>query len=75
MSSSFTNQVLGQIALWTESEKFAVAVHVLPKELDEEVARLHLGKLGVKLTKLSDKQAKYLGIKTEGPFKPEAYRY
>jgi adenosylhomocysteinase len=75
MSSSFTNQVLGQIALWTESEKFSNGVHVLPKELDEEVARLHLGKLGVKLTKLNDKQAKYLGVSTQGPFKPEAYRY
>jgi adenosylhomocysteinase len=75
MSSSFTNQVLGQIALWTESEKFSLGVHVLPKELDEEVARLHLGKLGVKLTKLNDKQAKYLGVPTAGPFKPDTYRY
>jgi adenosylhomocysteinase len=75
MSNSFTNQVLGQIALWTETQKFTVDVHVLPKELDEEVARLHLGKLGVKLTKLNDKQAKYLGIPVQGPFKPDYYRY
>ncbi len=75
MSNSFTNQVLGQIALWTETENFSVGVHVLPKELDEEVARLHLDKLGVKLTKLNDKQAKYLGIPVAGPFKPDYYRY
>jgi adenosylhomocysteinase len=75
MSNSFTNQVLGQLALWTETKKFTVDVHVLPKELDEEVARLHLGKLGVKLTKLNDKQAKYLGIPVQGPFKPDYYRY
>lgn len=75
MSNSFTNQVLGQIALWTETEKFTVGVHVLPKELDEEVARLHLEKLGVKLTKLNEKQAQYLGIPVEGPFKPDYYRY
>ena len=75
MSNSFTNQVLAQIALWTEPEKFEVGVHVLPKQLDEEVARLHLGKLGVKLTKLSDKQARYIGVPAAGPFKPEYYRY
>jgi adenosylhomocysteinase len=73
MSSSFTNQVLAQIALWTE--KFAPGVHVLPKKLDEKVAALHLDKLGVKLTKLTSKQAEYLGIGVEGPFKPEHYRY
>ena len=73
MSSSFTNQVLAQIALWTE--KFPVGVHVLPKKLDEKVASLHLGKLGVKLTKLTKEQAEYLGVSTEGPFKPEHYRY
>ncbi len=73
MSSSFTNQVLAQIALWTE--KFPVGVHVLPKKLDEKVASLHLGKLGVKLTKLTGKQAEYLGVSTEGPFKPDHYRY
>jgi adenosylhomocysteinase len=75
MSNSFSNQVLAQIALWTEPEKFPLGVHVLPKKMDEEVARLHLEKLGVKLTKLSNKQADYLGIPQEGPFKPEYYRY
>jgi len=75
MSNSFTNQVLAQLALWTEPEKYPLGVHVLPKTLDEEVARLHLGKLGVKLTKLTPKQAEYLGISSEGPFKPEYYRY
>ncbi len=73
MSSSFTNQVLAQIALWTE--KFPLGVHVLPKKLDEKVAALHLDKLGVKLTKLTAKQAEYLGISVEGPYKPEHYRY
>ena len=73
MSSSFTNQVLAQIALWTE--KFPLGVHMLPKKLDEKVAALHLDKLGVKLTKLTAKQAEYLGIGVEGPFKPEHYRY
>ena len=75
MSNSFTNQVLGQIALWTEIDKYELGVHMLPKELDEEVARLHLDKLGVKLTTLSADQAKYLNIPVEGPFKPEYYRY
>jgi adenosylhomocysteinase len=75
MSNSFTNQVLAQIALWTEPDKFEVGVHMLPKKLDEEVARLHLDKLGVKLTKLTAKQADYLGVPAEGPFKPEYYRY
>lgn len=75
MSNSFTNQVLAQIALWNESDKFAVGVHMLPKKMDEEVARLHLDKLGVKLTKLTGKQSEYLGVPVEGPFKPEHYRY
>ncbi len=75
MSNSFTNQVLAQIALWTENEKYPLGVHVLPKKLDEEVARLHLAKLGVKLTSLTDKQAAYLGVPVEGPFKPDFYRY
>jgi len=75
MSNSFTNQVLAQIALWDKNAHFAIGVHVLPKKLDEEVARLHLDKLGVKLTKLTPKQAEYLGISAEGPFKPEHYRY
>lgn len=75
MSNSFTNQVLGQIALWTETENFDIGVHVLPKQLDEEVARLHLAKLGVKLTTLTSDQAEYLGIPVEGPYKPDYYRY
>ncbi|HTQ02859.1 MAG TPA: adenosylhomocysteinase [Polyangiaceae bacterium] len=73
MSSSFTNQVLAQIALYTE--KFPLGVHVLPKKLDEKVARLHLGKLGVKLDRLSAKQAEYLGVAADGPYKPAHYRY
>lgn len=75
MSNSFSNQVLAQIALWTEGEKFSLGVHMLPKKLDEEVARAHLEKLGVKLTKMSDVQSKYLGIPSDGPYKPEHYRY
>jgi adenosylhomocysteinase len=75
MSNSFTNQVLAQLALWTEPEKYELGVHVLPKLLDEEVARLHLDKLGVKLSKLTQKQADYLGIPVDGPYKPEYYRY
>jgi len=75
MSTSFSNQVLAQIALWTETKKYPVGVHVLPKKLDEKVAALHLGKLGVELTKLTDEQAKYLGVSVEGPFKPDHYRY
>jgi adenosylhomocysteinase len=75
MSNSFSNQVLAQIALWTEPEKYPLGVHVLPKKLDEEVARLHLGQLGAKLTKLTPKQAEYLGVSVDGPFKPEFYRY
>ena len=75
MSNSFTNQVLAQIALWTEPDKFDIGVHVLPKELDEEVARLHLDQLGVKLTKLAPEQADYIGVPINGPFKPDYYRY
>ncbi len=75
MSSSFTNQVLAQLALWNETDKYPIGVHVLPKALDEEVARLHIGKLGVKLTKLTDAQADYIGVPVEGPYKPEIYRY
>ena len=75
MSTSFSNQTLAQIALWTEPGKYPIGVHVLPKALDEKVAALHLGKLGVKLTKLTAEQAKYLGVSTEGPFKPDHYRY
>lgn len=75
MSTSFSNQVIAQIALWTEPEKYPLGVHVLPKHLDEEVARLHLDKLGVKLTKLTKTQADYIGVPVEGPYKPEYYRY
>jgi adenosylhomocysteinase len=75
MSSSFTNQVLAQIELFTKGEQYNNDVYVLPKHLDEKVARLHLDKLGVKLTKLTDKQASYIGVSAEGPFKPEHYRY
>ncbi len=75
MSTSFTNQVLAQIELWNHSEKYAIGVHMLPKKLDEEVARLHLDKLGVRLTRLTSEQAEYLGVPMEGPFKPEHYRY
>ena len=75
MSNSFTNQVLAQLALWTRSEEYPVGVHTLSKELDEEVARLHLAKLGVKLDKLTQEQADYLGISPTGPFKPDHYRY
>ncbi|MCB1044297.1 MAG: adenosylhomocysteinase [Acidobacteria bacterium] len=75
MSNSFTNQVLAQIALWTDPDSYELGVHVLPKKLDEEVARLHLDKLGVELTVLSDAQANYLGVPKEGPFKPDHYRY
>jgi adenosylhomocysteinase len=75
MSSSFTNQTLAQIELYVNRGKYQVGVYTLPKKLDEKVARLHLGKLGVELTKLSDKQAKYLNVSAEGPFKPEHYRY
>ncbi|MDD3469049.1 MAG: adenosylhomocysteinase [Thermoguttaceae bacterium] len=75
MSNSFTNQVLAQIALWTEPQNYPLGVYCLPKKLDEEVARLHLEKLNVHLTRLTEAQAKYLGIPMEGPFKPEYYRY
>lgn len=75
MSNSFTNQVLAQIELWTKSENYPIGVHMLPKKLDEEVAALHLSHLGVKLTKLSDEQAKYLGVPVEGPYKADYYRY
>ena len=75
MSNSFTNQVLAQLALWDNASKYEVGVHRLPKELDEEVARLHLEKIGVKLSKLTEKQAQYLGLPISGPFKPDHYRY
>jgi adenosylhomocysteinase len=75
MSSSFTNQTLAQIELWANPKKYEKKVYTLPKQLDEKVARLHLDKIGVKLTKLSDKQAEYINIPVNGPYKPEAYRY
>ena len=77
MSTSFTNQVLAQMELWNsrETEDYAVQVHMLPKKLDEEVARLHLEQLGVQLTVLTEEQADYLGVPVEGPYKPEHYRY
>jgi adenosylhomocysteinase len=75
MSNSFCNQVMAQMALFDPQASFEVGVHVLPKKLDEEVARLHLAKLGVKLTVLTPEQSEYLGIPVEGPYKPEAYRY
>ncbi|MEO8382198.1 MAG: adenosylhomocysteinase [Acidobacteriota bacterium] len=75
MSASFTNQVLAQLALWQNKGEYGKEVYVLPKKLDEEVARLHLAHLGVELTVLSDEQAKYLGIPAEGPYKPDHYRY
>ncbi|MDR2585361.1 MAG: adenosylhomocysteinase [Prevotellaceae bacterium] len=73
MSNSFTNQVLAQIELWTK--RYSVGVHVLPKSLDEEVARLHLDRLGVELTTLQPEQAAYIGVPVDGPFKPDSYRY
>jgi adenosylhomocysteinase len=77
MSASFTNQVMAQIELWQQraTKKYENKLYLLPKKLDEKVAALHLGKLGVKLTKLSAKQAEYLSVPVEGPFKPETYRY
>jgi adenosylhomocysteinase len=75
MSASFTNQVLAQIELYTKGENYKNEVYVLPKHLDEKVATLHLEKLGVKLSKLTDKQAGYIGVPTTGPFKPDHYRY
>ena len=75
MSASFTNQVLAQIELWTRGGEYDNAVYILPKALDEKVARLHLGRIGVRLTEMSPEQAAYIGVKPEGPYKPEHYRY
>jgi adenosylhomocysteinase len=75
MSSSFTNQVLAQIELWNHPERYENKVYVLPKHLDEMVAKLHLTKLGVELETLTEDQAKYIGVPVNGPFKPEYYRY
>jgi len=75
MSNSFSNQTLAQLDLWANKDKYKVGVYILPKKLDEEVARLHLEKIGVKLTTLSKKQADYLSVPVEGPYKAEHYRY
>jgi len=75
MSASFTNQVLAQIELYNNPGKYSIDVHVLPKELDEKVARLHLKKIGAQLTELSSDQSAYLGIEKDGPYKPDHYRY
>jgi adenosylhomocysteinase len=75
MSSSFTNQVMAQIELWCNSANYEKKVYTLPKHLDEKVARLHLAKLGVKLTTLSKDQADYIGVDVNGPYKPDHYRY
>ena len=75
MSNSFSNQVLAQLDLWKNKGIYKIGVYVLSKQLDEEVARLHLQKIGVKLTKLTEKQAEYLGVPIEGPYKSEHYRY
>jgi adenosylhomocysteinase len=75
MSNSFTNQVMAQIELFTKPEEYPRTVHVLPKHLDEKVARLHLDALGVRLTELTKAQAEYIGVDVEGPYKPDHYRY
>ena len=75
MSNSFTNQTLAQIELFTKTDQYPIGVHVLPKHLDEKVARLQLQKLGARLTELSDQQANYIGVTKQGPYKPDAYRY
>ena len=75
VAAGFANQTLAQIELWANQDTYEKKVYVLPKHLDEEVARLHLEKIGVKLTKLTQEQADYIGVPVEGPFKPEHYRY
>ena len=75
MSNSFTNQVLAQLELWQNTDDYENKVYMLPKHLDEEVARLHLAKIGVQLDELSPEQAKYIGVEQQGPFKPDYYRY
>jgi adenosylhomocysteinase len=75
MSNSFTNQVIAQIELFTKGDEYPLGVHVLPKHLDEKVARLHLDALGVRLTELTKEQAAYIGVPVDGPFKPDHYRY
>jgi len=75
MSASFANQVLAQLDLWEKKDEYEVGVYVLPKHLDEEVARLHLEKIGAKLTTLTNAQADYIGVDVGGPYKPDSYRY
>ncbi|MFV0358979.1 adenosylhomocysteinase, partial [Tropicimonas sp.] len=75
MSASFTNQVLAQIELWKSGDTYGNGVFILPKHLDEKVARLHLDRIGVRLSELSPEQAEYIGVTVDGPFKPEHYRY
>ncbi|HHI75942.1 MAG TPA: adenosylhomocysteinase, partial [Gammaproteobacteria bacterium] len=75
MSNSFTNQVLAQIELWNHPEKYEKKVYVLPKHLDEKVARLHLDRIGARLTRLTQAQAEYIGVPVDGPYKPDHYRY
>jgi adenosylhomocysteinase len=75
MSNSFTNQVLAQMEIFTKPDEYPIGVYILPKHLDEEVARLHLDKIGAKLTRLTQDQADYIGVPVEGPYKPEHYRY
>ena len=75
MSNSFTNQTIAQVELFTKTDQYPLGVYVLPKHLDEKVARLHLDALGVRLTKLTKQQAEYIGVSVDGPYKPDAYRY
>ncbi len=75
MSNSFTNQVLAQMELWNHGERYENQVYVLPKHLDERVARLHLERIGVHLTELTEQQARYIGVAIAGPYKPDHYRY
>ena len=75
MSNSFTNQVLAQIELFTRNDQYEKSVYMLPKHLDEKVARLHLDRIGAKLTKLTKQQAEYINVEIEGPYKPDYYRY
>ena len=75
MSNSFTNQTLAQLELWNNSDNYSNEVYMLPKHLDEMVARLHLKKIGVELEELSEDQASYIGVTVKGPYKPEHYRY
>jgi adenosylhomocysteinase len=75
MSTSFTNQVMAQIELWSNHKNYTNNVYTLPKQLDEKVAMMHINKLGAKLTKLTSEQANYIGVNESGPFKPDTYRY